>query len=306
MSKKTLRKNKYSKNTIHWSIFLIFLPLFLVIFVLGGGFIFYQSRTIPDLGEENQETVLPIEFQHILGAKTGVGLQRELQIRIPIFIYHYVEYVSNDPGRQKLNIEPNILIAQIETLKGAGYTFITQDDLATAFLEKKKLPKKPAILNFDDGYIDFYTDVFPILQKENVKAVAYVVPNFLDRPNYMFTFQLKEVAKSPLVEIGAHTMDHYALAGMNTKEAIYEIVQSRKVLQEMLHLPINSFAYPYGSFDRAAVQIVKRAGFTNAVSVVPGIVQTQENEYFLFRLRPGDRSGQALLDYLKQDTFQPW
>jgi len=154
--------------------------------------------------------------------------------------------------------------------------------------------------------MDLSTDVFPILQRENVKAVVYIVPNFLDRPGYLFTFQLKELAKSPLIEIGAHTMNHFSLSGMNAKKAINEIADSRKLLQNMLHLPINSFAYPYGSFDLATIQLVKDAGFTNAASVIPGILQTPENTYFLNRLRPGYRTGQALITYLQQDTFQPW
>lgn len=249
-------------------------------------------------------TQLPSDIRNVLGTNSNTILG--ISIRIPFFLYHYVEYVHNDPGRQNLNVPPNILTAQIETLKNAGYTFITPDGLTPALSGKNTLPQKVAILSFDDGYMDFYTDVFPILQKEQVKAIAYIVPNFLDRPNYMFTFQLEEVAKSPLVEIGAHTMDHYPLAGMNSKTAIYEIAQSRKTLQNLLHLPVNSFAYPYGSFDLPTVKIVQDAGFTNAVSVIPGIMQSPENEFYLNRLRPGYRTGQVLLKYLNQNTFLPW
>ncbi len=294
------------KRKLNLRILLYFLPVLFFLGIAIGGYVWYQSRSIPDLDELHQMTTLPSNVNNVLGANTSLNTAVEASIRIPIFLYHYVEYVHNDPGRQKLNIPPNVLISQIETLKNAGYTFITPDDLESALSRKEKLPQKVVMLTFDDGYMDFYTNVFPILQKEQVKVIFYIVPNFLDRPNFMFTFQLKEVAKSPFVEIGAHTMDHFALAGMHTKKATYEIAQSRKILQEMLHLSINSFAYPYGSFDQTIIQIVKNAGFSNAVSTIPGIVQTQENKYFLYRLRPGYRSGQVLLDYLKQDAFRPW
>jgi peptidoglycan/xylan/chitin deacetylase (PgdA/CDA1 family) len=122
----------------------------------------------------------------------------------------------------------------------------------------------------------------------------------------MFTSQVEEIAKNPLVEIGAHTMDHVWLAGIAADRAHYEIAQSRKTLQDLLHLPINSFAYPYGAFDQTAIQMVKDAGFTNALSTIPGIVHSQSTEYFLYRLRPGYRTGQTLLTFLTQDTFQPW
>ncbi len=277
-----------------------------LLLLTGGLFLVYQSRSIPDLDEQNQVTVLPKEFRYILGTKTFPGAPNEEQVKIPIFLYHYVEYVKNDPGRQKLNVPPNILVSQIETLKNAGYTFVTPNDLVDEIAGKLKLPKKLAMLSFDDGYMDFYTDVFPILKEEKVKAVAYIVPNFLDRPNYMFTFQLQEIAKSPFVEIGAHTMDHLWLKGVAKQTAEFEIAKSRIVLQDMLHLPINSFAYPYGAFDMQAVDIAMAAGFTNAVSTVPGIIQTQQNKYFFNRLRPGYRTGQTLLSFLSQDKFQPW
>jgi peptidoglycan/xylan/chitin deacetylase (PgdA/CDA1 family) len=305
MFKKTSKKRTRKKKA-NLRILLFFLPVLFIFAITVGVYAWYQSRAIPELNEQNQMTALPPDVGNVLGAITQPQQKTEVALRIPIFLYHYVEYVQNDPGRQKLNIPPNILTAQIETLKKAGYTFVTPDDLALALAGGKKLPVKVAILSFDDGYMDFYTDVFPILQKEQVKAVAYIVPNFLDRPNFMFTFQLKEIAKSPLVEIGAHTMDHYALAGMYAKTATYEVAQSRKTLQEMLHLPINSFAYPYGSFDQSAMKVVKDAGFSNAMSTIPGLVQTPGNKYFLYRLRPGYRSGQVLLDYLKLNTFKPW
>src|SRR5258706_2924474 len=169
-------KNKILKNKFNLKILLTILPVLLLFGISLSGYVWYQSRSLPDEGEEHQITVLPTEFQHVLGAKTSSQSTKEIQIKIPIFLYHYVENVYNDPGRQKLNIPPSILTAQIETLKRAGYTLITPDDLIAALSGKKKLSQKLAMLTFDDGYMDFYTDVFPILHKEQVKAIAYIVP----------------------------------------------------------------------------------------------------------------------------------
>lgn len=302
-----MKKRKPANHRSYIKTFVLgFSPLFLLLVLGVGSFFWYQSRTISDLNEEHQMTTLPWDVFHVLGAKVGISLSRQVTYRVPMLLYHYVEYVHNDPGRQKLTIPPDVLTSQIETLKSGGYTFITPNDVSVAIEKKQKLSQKSIILSFDDGYMDFYTDVFPILKKEHVRAVAYIVPNFLDRPNYMFIWELQEVAHSPYVEIGAHTMDHYALAGLNSKEVTSEVVQSRKVLQNMLHLPINSFAYPYGSFDASTIQIVEDAGFTNAASVIPGIMQSQDNKYFMYRLRPGYRTGHVLLGYLQQDAFQPW
>lgn len=282
-----------------------FMSVLIIAFIVLGLFLFYQSRRVPELGEESLVTMLPQELRNVLGTEIGPQLF-ERQIRIPVFLYHYVEYVKDDPGREKLTTPPRILTAQIETLREAGYAFITPDDLISDLSGKITLPEKLVILSFDDGYMDFYTDVFPILKKENVKAIAYIVPNLLNRPNYMFTFQVKEVAKSPLVEIGSHTMNHVWLKGTKKETMEYEIVQSRKTLQDMTQLPINSFAYPYGALDQQAINLVREAGYTNAVSTIPGIVQTMQNKFFLYRLRLGYRTGEELIRFLAQKDFKVW
>ncbi len=38
--------------------------------------------------------------------------------------------------------------------------------------------------------MDLYTDVFPILKQENAKAVAYIIVDFLNRPNFLFSLQV--------------------------------------------------------------------------------------------------------------------
>ncbi len=303
MAKKNIKKISHRK-TFAFTLLLRFFPLFLLIGIITGGFFWYQSRAVPDLGDESEMTMLPPDFQHVLGVSATPN-EKGQQIRVPIFMYHYVEANPTD-GREKFNIPPSVLQSQIETLKGAGYTFINAQELTNGITGRRKLPVKSIMLTFDDGYMDLYTDVFPILKKENVKAVAYIITGYLNRPNYLFTYQLEELAKSPLIEIGSHTLDHPGLAGMNKEKATEEIVESRKFLQDLLHIPVNSFAYPYGSFDQQAIDIVKDTWYSNAVSVIPGDMQSIDNKYFLNRLRPGYRSGQVLLDFLKQDTFQPW
>jgi peptidoglycan/xylan/chitin deacetylase (PgdA/CDA1 family) len=78
-----------------------------------------------------------------------------------------------------------------------------------------------------------------------------------------------------------------------------EVAESKKILEDMIGKPVVSFAYPYGAFDVPAIEAVHQAGFTSAVSTVPGIEQKQTQRYFLYRLRPGGRTGEALLSWLE-------
>ncbi len=228
--------------------------------------------------------------------------------RVPILMYHYVEYVHDqrDTIRKSLALTPFVFEKQLQTLIGGGYTFITTKDMADVLDGKARLPDKPIILTFDDGYGDFYTDVFPLLKKYNARAVAYIVPGFSDKLNYMTSAQVGEVAKSGIVEIAAHTMHHVWLKGMSKEQATYEIEESKKMLEANYGIPVVSFAYPYGAFDAQAAAIAKKVGFRTAVSTVPGIESSKNNQFFLYRIRPGGRTGQDFLNFLSQSTFKAW
>ena len=62
----------------------------------------------------------------------------------PILVYHYVEYVTDekDTIRKSLNTPPYLLTKQIETLKNAGYTFVTASELIDIMNGKIKPPNK--------------------------------------------------------------------------------------------------------------------------------------------------------------------
>lgn len=263
----------------------------------------------PVIENRHDMTTPPPEMERILGAATSKKNPADtVSVRVPILMYHYIEYVQDagDKIRISLNIPPSVFESQIKTLVDAGYTFLTASELDGILAKKTPLPKKPILLTFDDGYRNFYTDAYPILKKYHVKATQYVIAGFLDRPNHLLTSQLEEIANDRLVEIGAHTMNHLWLRGMDAKTVTYEVNESRKQLQSLLHLRISSFAFPFGAFDEQAVKAVKDAGFANAMSTLPGILETDENKDFLFRLRPGWRSGETLLSYLSQKDFTPY
>jgi peptidoglycan/xylan/chitin deacetylase (PgdA/CDA1 family) len=226
-------------------------------------------------------------------------------IRVPILMYHYVEYVKDtkDTFRQSMNIPPDVFDEQVKTLLGAGYNFITVRELGAMLDQKIPIPDKPIILTFDDGHWDLYTDVLPILRKYSIKATAYIIPGFLGGSDFLSQKQLQAIIDSRLIDIGAHTVNHMWLKGQSIDRVQREIGESKIMLETMYKIRIATFAYPFGAFDLQAEQVVKNDGFTAAVSTVPGVEQNQANRFFMYRLRPGRRTGEDLLKWLEQNTF---
>lgn len=282
-----------------------------VLFFLG--FIFSNQTYAADFPlnikvytETKPQTDIPSEVEElVLKQKKLNALTHLPTLRVPILMYHYVEYVKDekDTTRIALNTLPHVLSAQIETLQQANYTFLTNAQLSELLNGQGVLPEKPVVLTFDDGYRDFFTDAYPILQKYNVPATQYVVSGLLSDPNYMTPQQVSEIAAGNLVEIGAHTVTHPWLTNVDQKFVESEVIKSKTDLEKLIGKDVVSFAYPYGSFDVQAINTAKKAGFTSAVSTIPGIMHNQDTKYFLYRLRPGKRVGDELLNWITGSKF---
>jgi peptidoglycan/xylan/chitin deacetylase (PgdA/CDA1 family) len=70
--------------------------------------------------------------------------------------------------------------------------------------------------------------------------------------------------------IGAHTMNHVALARIARPQARAEMWQSKATLEQMVGHPVIEFAYPYGSFNAYLAGQARAMGFESAASTMPG------------------------------------
>ena len=200
----------------------------------------------------------------------------------------------------ELTLPDDVFEKVIRDLKVAGYNSINCQELFAHLSSGKPLPSKPVLLSFDDGFKDFYTDAFPILKKHNVTAISYIVYSFLDGQDYMSWDQAREVAGHNLIEIGSHTLNHAYLPGIQEEYATNELVLSKKNLEADFGVKVTSFAYPYGNYDKKTLELVKKAGYTNAVTVELGNIVNSDHMFELKRIRPGHITGQALINYIEK------
>ncbi|MHB9094569.1 MAG: polysaccharide deacetylase family protein [Eubacteriales bacterium] len=85
--------------------------------------------------------------------------------------------------------------------------------------------------------------------------------------------ELRTMALSPLVTIGAHTMTHPSLSVLTVERQHQEIIESKNRLKNWLKKDIEVFSYPFGGrhdYTDETVNIVKEAGFDRAASNYPG------------------------------------
>ncbi len=91
---------------------------------------------------------------------------------ITIVMYHYIREL---PLTRFPKIK-GLLFSQFENqLKYflSNYSFITIKDCISAYYGEHLLPENPILLTFDDGYIEHYTKVFPLLNEYGIQGCFF-------------------------------------------------------------------------------------------------------------------------------------
>lgn len=177
-----------------------------------------------------------------------------------ILAFHAVE---DGPG--PLCVPPRVFERQVAALAESGTTVLTVAEL-TRHLRSGTLPEKAVALTFDDGYESVHRFALPILSHYGFKATVLPVTAQLGRTNAwdaaLGRSSLRVLAPSQVVElascgweVGAHTHTHRSLAGAARDEVVAELAVANHVLEELLGIEVQSFAFPYGVFDAASRRI---------------------------------------------------
>jgi peptidoglycan/xylan/chitin deacetylase (PgdA/CDA1 family) len=175
--------------------------------------------------------------------------------KVPILMYHSI--MDND--EQSVSVQS--FKKQMNLMKTMGYQTIK-------FNELKDNNKKKFIITFDDAYENVFINAFPILKKLGFNAVCFIVANKIGAYN---DWDKNEFKKKKLMNfeqisewlingfnIGSHTLDHVDLTKLNKNDKINQIINSKKYLNSMFNTKINTFAFPFGSYDDEAQSIINK------------------------------------------------
>lgn len=179
-------------------------------------------------------------------------------------------------------------------LKRHGYRTVTQRKLFDALFRGRSLGPKPILITFDDGYCDVFYKASPVLARLGMRATAYVISDRIRNNDGLFLpMRLLRALELRGVEIGSHSVRHRDLTALDDREALRELVQSRRTLERGLQHPVQWLAYPFGAYDARVERLTRRAGYVLAVTTEYGAVQSAQRPLALRRLRVLDSTGVA-------------
>lgn len=249
-------------------------------------------------------TVLAINLsaqgeQNTWQAIEGDGTLRRL--RVPILMYHYVSELppGADTIRQGLTLDPFVFRQHIDYLATNGYSTVSLYEIDDALENGRELPENPVVLTFDDGYIDAYTEVFPVLQAHNMSGTFFIITEFADDnlPGYLNWAQIAEMAEAGM-SMEAHTKSHTTLNERDFDFMVFQVMGSLESLAVHSGQIPRMFAYPVGRYDENTLQFMESTPVERAVTTQIGTMHTTDNRFEMLRMRITDQTGVAGLAHL--------
>lgn len=164
--------------------------------------------------------------------------------RLTVVMYHYVRDLTNSRYPEIKGLDLRLFVGQIKYLL-KHYSFIRMENLIDCIYKKKQLPKNAVLLTFDDGYIDHYLNVFPVLDYYDIQG-SFFAP-------------VKALTEHEVLDVNKV---HFILASTNENEIIEMI---KNLLTEVKNEDgVKDFSYYYKTlaqssrFDTKEVVFIKR------------------------------------------------
>lgn len=184
-------------------------------------------------------------------------------------MYHSIS-PSPEPDLHRLRVHPAQLDRHLRLLRRLGLRGVPLAELLAAHDRGESAGLVG--LTFDDGYTDFLQYAAPVLARHGMTGTLYVVAGRLGGHNTWDSGPRLDLVDADQVrrvaaighEVGSHTLTHVRLAGADRTTVTREVAGSRAVLQDVLQADVPGFCYPWGSFDTAAAEAVRVAGYDHA------------------------------------------
>ena len=192
---------------------------------------------------------------------------------VAVLMYHSISQTDNYYA-----VAPPMFAQHMRYLK-AQYCPVRLVEVAEFVTGQGTLPDRAIAVTFDDGYADFFTNAFPLLEKYGIPATLFVCAGHVERQalgNHLPLLsweQIRALQHSGLIEIGSHALTHQTLTRLSREDAATEIAASRAIIGHQCGISPCCFAYPKGQFNLTVVQLVEQAGYQAAVTVEAHLVQ---------------------------------
>lgn len=122
------------------------------------------------------------------------------------------------------------------------------------------LPPVGVVLAFDDGNASDAEQALPVLRRLGRSARFFVLAGRIDAPGHLSAREIARLHAAGMT-IGSHGLRHRDWRASSDGELQAELAGSRRVLEDLLGVPVREAACPFGSYDRRVLRALRATGY---------------------------------------------
>ena len=126
--------------------------------------------------------------------------------------------------------------------------------------KKKNSSKYEIVITFDDGNASDYLLAFPILRHLNIRCIFFIITSLIGKPGYLSWDNLRDMNAAGMI-IGSHSHTHKDMRQLSINETIYEMTQSKEILENNLGIDVVNFSFPFGFCNFTLRKLAKDCGY---------------------------------------------
>lgn len=219
-------------------------------------------------------------------------------LHIPILMYHSVS--EQDSGGRHPYFEtttsPRVFAQHMEFLNESGYQTLTLPEAIKYIEAGEQDIERRVVLTFDDGFQDFHTHAFPILEKYHFTATVFLPTRYIAEERCQFknwqcmTWSEVQELHHAGITFGSHTVNHRQLNVLEINEVEDELRCSKETIEDQLGRSVDSFCYPFAFpetdrlFQRRFRDLLEAQGYKTGVTTILGTLKANSDQFFLPRL----------------------
>lgn len=202
------------------------------------------------------------------GTSGSRGTARAAGPAVPILVYHHLGDPPAGERNPSLWVAPTRFAAQLDALKRAGFHAVSLKTVWDAWHGRgAKLPSKPIVLTFDDGYTAQDAVARPALTRRGWAGVLNLQLNRLGLRGGLSHAAVRRMVAAGW-EVDSHTVTHPDLTKVSPARLRAEVAGSRATLRRELGIDTRFFCYPFGRANARVRAAVRDAGFFAATTIV--------------------------------------
>jgi peptidoglycan/xylan/chitin deacetylase (PgdA/CDA1 family) len=231
----------------------------------------------------------------------------ELKVSGPVLAvlaYHKIGAPPSAGWETWFYVPAEVFARHLDELRRGGWQVLDVEALVRGLTAPDTLPRRAAVITFDDGYRSNLEIAVPWLQRFGYPAVMFVPTAFVGDRN---TFDAGQEPDEPIcnwddlralsrlgVSVQSHGVSHRGFSALNEAEQEQELLRSRLLLEDELSTRVALFSFPYGDSGSDPARVpgaLAQAGYSGGCLYGGGLnALPVRDRYSLARLAMGPDS----------------